>query len=80
MRVFLITAVLVISLGAMPASSHAFGLLKFVWDGVANQLGMDRGPVPKVIPKRRPPNCDQYGKRIPRHVYVPSYYMQAQGF
>jgi len=74
----LILMILLVIVPAAPA--HAIGLLKYTWDMVANQLGLDRGPVPKVIPKRHVPEWDKYGKRIPRHAYFPSFHLQAEGF
>jgi hypothetical protein len=64
----------------LPTASHAIGILKYLCDAAANQLGLDRGPVPKVIPKRHPLPWDKYGNRIPRHVYVPDFHLQAEGF
>jgi hypothetical protein len=34
-----------------PPVSHGFGVLRWACDAVANQLGLDRGPVPKVVAK-----------------------------
>lgn len=77
-RIILIL-LLIFTLSA-PQASHAFGLLKYLGDMVANQLGLDRGPIPKVIPKCRGAECDEYRNSIPRHVYTPSFHLQAEGF
>ena len=46
---------------SFPASSHALGLLRYVFDAVANQFGLDRGPIPKALPQMPPP-----GGAVPR--------------
>lgn len=48
MRIAFLVGVLVLTL-ACPAASHGFGLLRWTCDAIANQLGLDRGPFPKVI-------------------------------
>ena len=63
-----------------PGPAHAQGFFKYVLDAVANQLGLDRGPIPKVMPKSRPHQWDKYGNRIPPHVYLPEFHLQAEGF
>ncbi|MBM4327539.1 MAG: hypothetical protein FJ118_10295 [Deltaproteobacteria bacterium] len=65
---------------ASPPPSNAFPVLKWAWDGVANAFGLDRGPVPKVVPKRHPADCDEYTKKIPKHTYRPNFHIQAEGF
>lgn len=75
-----ILILLILSSLLAPQTSHAFGLLKYLGDMVANQLGLDRGPIPKVIPKCRGSECDEYSKNIPKHVYAPSFHLQAEGF
>jgi hypothetical protein len=77
-RIILILVV-ILSVSA-PQTSHAFGLLKYLGDMVSNQLGLDRGPIPKVIPKCRGEECDEYRSNIPKHVYTPSFHLQAEGF
>ena len=37
-----------------PSMSHAFGLLRYTFDAIANQLGLDRGPIPKTLPRTPP--------------------------
>lgn len=39
-----------------PNSSHAFGIFQYAFDGIKNQLGLDRGPVSKVVPNEDPNN------------------------
>ena len=50
--------VVLIALSAVafvPSTSHAFGVLRYAYDMIANQLGLDRGPIPIVKPKNEPP-------------------------
>ncbi len=47
-----------------PSFSFGFGLLQYVFDGVKNQLGLDRGPIPKVLPYNNP--HDPYGRSNPQ--------------
>ncbi len=42
-----IVALIVASLIAFPHTSHAFGLMRYAFDMVANQFGLDRGPIPQ---------------------------------
>ncbi|MGA8833444.1 MAG: hypothetical protein WB554_17730 [Desulfomonilaceae bacterium] len=44
---------------AVPNVSFGFGILQYTFDGIKNQLGLDRGPVPKVLPDENPndPYC-----------------------
>ena len=46
-----------------PNVSFGFGLFQYVFDGVKNQLGLDRGPIPKVLPQENP--HDPYGRANP---------------
>ena len=74
-------AIIILSLCmACPVSAHGFTLVRYIFDGVANQLGLDRGPIPKAIPTR------PY-KGLNPHVYAPEkrpdayrMYIQADGF
>ncbi len=76
----IIVLVLVVAVAAIPATSHAFGLCRYIWDGVANQLGLDRGPIPKVGPRPcRGPVATPWD-RLPPHAYLPVVYLQAEGF
>lgn len=77
---YILIILLAASLTALPAVSHGFGLLKYVGDAISNQLGLDRGPIPKATPKRPCAQCDPYMKRLPTHVYFPNFHLQAEGF
>ncbi len=63
-----------------PSTSHAFGILRFLYDGIANQLGLDRGPIPKALPKNHPSKFDKNGQRIPPDIYNQRIHVQAEGF
>jgi hypothetical protein len=65
---------------AMPAPCQAFGVFKYLWDGLANQLGLDRGPVPKTAPKKWDQDRDLQTQRYPDHVYTHKFHLQADGF
>jgi len=77
------SAILIIMLSvsmACPASAHGFALVRYILDGVVNQLGFDRGPIPKAIPARPYRGLDP-------HVYAPEklpdsykFHIQADGF
>lgn len=72
----LIIMAIVLSL-MCPATSNAFAILKYVFDGVANQLGLDRGPVPKSLPKASP---DPRGGSLAKRPDSSHIYIQAEGF
>lgn len=72
--------ILILILMAAPVDSHAFGLFKWTWDAVANQLGLDRGPIPKVAPKPYLQSCDGSNNPLPKNQPRPFYYIQADGF
>jgi hypothetical protein len=80
MKIKLCVAVLMLAV-IFPPVSHGFGLLRFTFDAIANQLGLDRGPVPKVAP--RPDNFPADPKcqtpPIP-HPMAQQIYIQAEGF
>ena len=65
---------------AMPAVSHGFGLFRYVFDAVYNQLGLDRGPIPKVQP--RPVHPGDHPTNLPeaQHSPYPRFHIQAEGF
>lgn len=73
--------IVVIILGmVLPPVSHGFGLLRYVYDAVVNQFGMDRGPVPKVMPKPFLPGSNS-GCLPPDTPYkTQNIYIQAEGF
>lgn len=81
MRVmFLIFILIVAVIITTPSTSQAFGVLRWAWDGITNQLGFDRGPVPKRDPRLwRPLCCPQENKR-PITCAPPGFYIQAEGF
>jgi hypothetical protein len=76
MKTKIIVGILVLSL-SFPAASHAFGLLRYVFDAVSNQLGLDRGPIPKTLPKPPTPPPGQPGAHNPNAGGI---YIQAEGF
>jgi len=80
MRYIIVILLAIFVITTVPATSHAFGLFKYLWDAVANQLGLDRGPIPKTFPKSPQQRCDAYGNPIPDHVYAPTFHLQADGF
>ena len=62
-----------------PPPTHAFGLLKYAFDAIANQLGLDRGPIPKVMQKAPDQgNCPSGGPPATRPVR--NLHIQAEGF
>lgn len=63
-----------------PSAAHSFGVLRWGWDGIRNQLGLDRGPIPKVLPKICYPGFDPRDNRNPLNARIPPYYIQAEGF
>ena len=67
---------------SFPAFSHAFALLKYTFDGVNNQLGFDRGPVPKVLEVPAHPGPFLPGSLTPvrKPAGGQSMYIQAEGF
>jgi len=65
---------------AMPPSAHALGVFRWAWDAVANQLGLDRGPVPKVYPRPYPPQPDPRDQHKATRARYPWFYIQAEGF
>jgi len=73
--------VLTLILMASPATSHAFGLMRWMFDGVANQLGLDRGPIPKVVPNNPPSDVpSRHGLNVPHDPNAKKIYIQAEGF
>ena len=65
---------------ACPGSSHAFGILRVIYDGIANQLGLDRGSIPKDVPKPNPQPPGQLGTPAPRNPESHGAYIRAEGF
>ncbi|MBI5250784.1 MAG: hypothetical protein HY912_14935 [Desulfomonile tiedjei] len=78
MKTKILIVILILGL-SYPAASHAFGILRYTFDAIANQLGLDRGPVPKVMPKLPPPGAAPHGQANP-HPDANRIYIQADGF
>ncbi len=75
--------ILLFSLLILPLSlgtSHAFGLLQYTCEAVANQLGLDRGPIPKLAPQWTSDPCDPRIDPHKRVVCYPVPQLQAEGF
>jgi hypothetical protein len=79
MKIKLLIGIIALTL-LCPPYSHGFGLLRYVFDGLSNQLGLDRGPIPKVLPKVGPSgpfgNCDPALKHYSKY----RLHIQAEGF
>jgi hypothetical protein len=81
MKTKIIMALMIAALISFPGTSHAFGLMRWAFDAVANQLGLDRGPIPKVIPNNPPSDVlSRHGLKIPNDPNVNRMYIQAEGF
>lgn len=64
-----------------PGTSHAFGIMRWTFDAIANQLGLDRGPIPKIIPNNPPSDVpSRHGHNIPGDPNAERIYIQAEGF
>ncbi len=63
-----------------PSVSHAFGLLRYTFDAVANQLGLDRGPIPKTLPRTPPGALYPHGSLLNKCPDGRRVYIQAEGF
>ena len=46
-----ILALVIAILISVPGTSHAFGIMRWTFDAIANQLGLDRGPIPEGSPQ-----------------------------
>ncbi|AFM27316.1 hypothetical protein [Desulfomonile tiedjei] len=79
MKKKILVLLMILSL-SYPAASHAFGILRYTFDAIANQLGLDRGPVPKVFPQLPPTGFDAHGKPLSNHPDANRIYIQAEGF
>lgn len=78
MGIRIVIVVLVVML-AVPPTTHAYGLLRWTFDAIANQLGLDRGPIPKDMPKGPNPQCAPTHP-TERQPDSPRLYIQAEGF
>ena len=76
MKLKLIIMAIVLSL-ICPTTSNAFAILRYLFDGVANQLGLDRGPVPKTLPMVPP---EPHGGSLAKRPDSSRIYIQAEGF
>jgi hypothetical protein len=65
---------------AWPASAQAFGLVRYIFDGISNQLGMDRGPIPKAVPTRPYKGLNPHGYAPEKHPDDYRIHIQADGF
>lgn len=79
MRAGIIVIVVVVTM-ALPPVSHGFGLMRYVFDAVSNQLGLDRGPIPKVLPNPAQPAPAPGAPPQGRHADTTRYHIQAEGF
>lgn len=79
MKTKILIGILVLML-ATPAVSHGFGLFRYVFDAVYNQLGLDRGPIPKIFPQPMQPGPHPSDLPQARQSRYPKIYIQAEGF
>jgi hypothetical protein len=80
MRTIFVIFALVLSM-ACPPVSHGFALLRYTCDLIANQLGLDRGPIPKSVSRGAMPQvCFPPGTIRTPHPYPSHLYIQAEGF
>lgn len=79
MRIGFLIMILVVTMACAPAS-HGFGILRYAYDAIANQLGLDRGPIPKVVPKPNPQDCPPQPHFPGKHPDADRIHIQAEGF
>jgi hypothetical protein len=79
MKVGIIITVMVVTI-AFPPVSQGFGLLRYLYDGISNQLGLDRGPIPKIPPKMCRPVAPPGSPPLGKHADVSRIHIQAEGF
>jgi hypothetical protein len=73
--------IIILSLSiACPASAHGFALVRYIFNGVANQLGLDRGPIPKAIPTRPYMGLNPHGYAPEKYPDAYRFHIQADGF
>jgi hypothetical protein len=77
-KIFLVILALMM---LVPAVSHGFGLLRYTFDAIANQLGLDRGPIPKALPRNLQADFYPHGYVLPpKHPDMNRIHIQAEGF
>ena len=80
MRTKILLVILALTL-LVPAVSHGFGLLRYTFDAIANQLGLDRGPIPKALPRNLQADfCPDGYVLPPKHPDMNRIHIQAEGF
>jgi hypothetical protein len=64
-----------------PPVSHGFGVLRWTFDAIQNQLGLNRGPILKVPVNPAAPPCSPQGQPSGRSSDPnPRLVIQAEGF
>ena len=79
MKIKLFIAVLIFSMFCPPVS-HGFGLLRYTFDAIRNQLGLDRGPIPKTMQHTYGACFDPQCPPPTNHPDAHRIYIQAEGF
>ena len=79
MKIKLFVAVLIFSM-ICPPVSHGFGLLRYTFDAIRNQLGLDRGPIPKTMQYTYSAPFDPQCPPTANHPDAHRIYIQAEGF
>lgn len=79
MKTKIVIGLLILSM-ACPSVSHGFGLLRYLFDAVSNQLGLDRGPIPKTGPRVAPADFGTTPYPGAKHPDAHRIYIQAEGF
>lgn len=79
MRAKILIGLLVFSL-ITPPVSHGFGLLRYAFDAIANQLGLDRGPIPKQVPTPQAKNGGTRSQDLDKYPRPTGIHIQAEGF
>ena len=79
MKKKIIIAILVVTL-VSPSLSYGWGFLRYAFDAVSNQLGLDRGPIPKIPQRPQPPPGTIDAQPLGKHADPHRIYIQADGF
>jgi hypothetical protein len=82
MKTRLVIGVLLATLFCPPVS-HGFGLLRYIFDGLSNQFGFDRGPIPKTVDQYPHANFNPQAPYQPGqkpHPDAHRIHIQAEGF